>query len=673
MEKIINLLSNIVYNLRSYGVNVSVAEILDAINMIKAYCLINNISNPDELELNELKHIIKSVFVKRDYIDKYFEETWRKTTIGVQATRKLFEQIESNLCRLKLSYGSKFKSINKVLGKARTKKEKKTLEALFTNLQRIGVIKKYRKGYFVVDKRTAHQIAASLAKKGYSDIEEASKDIAIELLKSIPHYKLSKNIHLYIHGGIERDRLSQISTPKLLELGYYVHKKGDKHFLKEIADELKNRTIADYITEKHIQFLKDTGLLTDKNILEIIRYKPKLLKNLGSILKSTGIIDRIIENTDISDLGDILPHIIDNIDNKVLENLIEKLPITQLHKLPRRILNRIEDENLRNDLRIAMEVSEALNYITSSQVDKDRVEAYKYYAEYILSKVTKVTPKTNIGYKALSLAKKLQYALTSNTVGESYVENLLIEIAKSMNFVETWNLLRNLYKVSDAKWRNRIKRLAYRLWIKQAGYIKSYIYKGWTKSRIKGRIDVRETLLNITRFKSNPIVYRDRNELKDVNLVADISGSMNKYSTWVLLTASAFIKNVKRITLFHSDTITIDVQGSRHIDLLIDYLLTLEFRGYTDIVKALRETVKGARTHRIILISDLKQTVKSDESVSDIIINLVSRGWSITVIAPLSADETVVHTLHESGVPVYLIDNPLKTPLVFYKVWRSLK
>ena len=123
-----------------------------------------------------------------------------------------------------------------------------------------------------------------------------------------------------------------------------------------------------------------------------------------------------------------------------------------------------------------MEVSKALNYITSSQIDKDRVEAYKYYVEYILSKVAKASPKTNIGYKALSLAKKLQYTLTSNTVGESCIENLLIEITKSMNFVETWNLLRNLYKVSDTKWRNRIKRLAYRLWVKQAGNIKSYIY-----------------------------------------------------------------------------------------------------------------------------------------------------------------------------------------------------
>lgn len=662
-----------VYNLRSYGVNVSIAEILDAINMIKAYCLINNISNPDELGLNELKYIIKSVFVKRDYIDKYFEEAWRKTTINEQAARKLFEQIESDLRKLNLRYGLKFKSIDKVLSKARTKKKKKALEVIFTNLQRIGVIKKYRKGYFVVDKETAHKIAVNLAKKGYNDIEEAGKDIAIELLKSMPHYKLSKNIDLYIRGGIERDRLSQISTPKLLELGYYVHKKGDKHFLKEVADELKNRVFADYITEKHIQFLKDAGLLTDKNILEIIRYKPKLLKNLGSILKNTGIIDRIIENTDISDLVDILSHIVDNIDDNVLENLIEKLPITQLHKLPRRVINRIEDEKLRDDLRIAMEVSKALNYITSSQIDKDRVEAYKYYVEYILSKVAKASPKTNIGYKALSLAKKLQYTLTSNTVGESCIENLLIEITKSMNFVETWNLLRNLYKVSDTKWRNRIKRLAYRLWVKQAGNIKSYIYKGWIKSRTRGRINVRETLLNITRFKSNPIVYRDRNELKDVNLVADISGSMDKYSTWVLLTASAFIKNVKRITLFHSDTITIDVQGSRHIDLLIDYLLTLEFHGYTDIVKALRETIKGTRTHRIILISDLKQTVKSDENVSDLIINLISRGWSITVIAPLSADEIVVRALHESGIPVYLIDDPLRTPLVFYRVWRSLK
>lgn len=667
------MLSNIVYNLRSYGVNVSVAEILDAINMIKAYCLVNNINNPDELGLNELKYIIKSVFVKRDHVDKYFEEVWRKTTISKQAAKKLFEQIESGLCKLKLRYGSKFKSIDKVLSKARTKKEKKTLEVIFTNLQRIGVIKKYRRGYFVVDRETAHEIAVNLARKGYSDIEEASKDIAIELLKTIPQYKLSKNIDLYIHGGIERERLSQISTPKLLELGYYVHKKGDKHFLKEIADELKNRVFVDYITEKHIQFLKDAGLLTDKNILEIIRYKPKLLRNLGNVLKNTGIVDRIIENTNISDLVNTLPHIIDNIDNNILENLIERLPITQLHKLPRRILNRIEDEKLRDDLRIAMEVSKIFNYITSNQIDKDRVEAYKYYAEYILSKIVGATPKTNIGYKALSLAKKLQYAFTLNAIGESYIENILMEIAKNMNFVETWNLLRNLYKVSDTKWKNKIKRLAYRLWIKQAGNVKSYIYKGWTKSRIRGRINVRETLLNIIRFKNNPVVYRDRNELKDVNLVVDISGSMDKYSTWVLLTASAFIKNVKRITLFHSDTITIDVQGSRYINLLIDYLLTLEFRGYTDIVKALRETVKGARTRRIILISDLKQTVNSDEDVSDFIINLVSKGWSITVIAPLSADELVLRALNENGIPVYLIDDPLRTPLVFYRVWRSLK
>lgn len=653
------------------GINVSVAEIIDAINLVHAYCTINNI-NYKSLDKEDLKFILKSVLVKRDFTEGYFEKSWRKNIVDKNAaTLKLAEQIEKKLNMLKLRYGLKFNSIRKIINKAKTKKERRIFEETLATLQRIGIIRRNRRGYYVVDERTARKIITELANEGYGNIDEAGRNIAIDLLRKTPQYKLSKDIDVYIRGGLNQNELSRISTPKLLELGYHALKKGDKRSLKEVVNELRNRSLLDHVTNKHIEFLYSTGLLTDKNIVDILRSKPKLARNIANKIGSSKLIDLILKNMNDRDLGNILPYIIDYIDEETLENLILKIPLTDLHKLPKGILSRIKDKNLREDLRTAIDVSKAFDYITRSW-DKTNSEAYEYYAEYLLSKALQNTPTTSIGYKALVFAKKLIDILSSNGRNETSIESL-IKVLGNIEFLEAWNLLKGLYSISDPTSKSWIKRIAYRLWIRQVTRIKSHIYKGWHKNVFNGRIDLRPTILNIIRLKNRPLVYRRRLELKDVNLITDISGSMNKYSTWVLLTASAFLRNVKRITLFHSDVFIIDVKGRKDFDKLIDYLLTLQFYGYTNIVKALKETVKGASVRRLILISDLKQTVKTEENLVDVLLELTSKGWSIAIIAPISVDENTAYTLRENGLPVYIVENPLKTPTVFYHVWKSLQ
>lgn len=671
MEELTRLVVNIAKDLRSMGVNVSIAEIIDAINIVHAYCTINNIDYRS-LDKEDLKFILKSVLVKRDIIEGYFEKSWRKNIVDKDtAVLRMSEQIERRLRMLGLMYGIRFSSIRKIINRAKTKKEKRIFEETLATLQRIGIIRRRRRGYYTVDESTARKIVVELVNKGYMSLTEAGKSIAVDLLRKTPQYKLSKDIDIYVRGGLDQNGLSQVSTPKLLELGYYALKKGDKRSLKGIIDELKNRNLLDDITNKHIEFLHSAGLLTDKNIINILRSKPRLARNIANKVGTSKLVNLILNNMNDRDLGDILPYIVDYISEETLEKLVLKIPLTDLYKLPRGILSRIKDKNLREDLKVAIDVSKAFNYITRSW-DKTSGQAYEYYAEYLLSKALQSKPTTNIGYKALVFAKKLVDVLSSNGRYEAGIESL-IRVLGNVEFLEAWNLLRRLYGTLDSTGKSWIKHVAYRLWIKQITRIKSHVYKGWHKSIVNGRIDLRPTILNIIRLKNRPLVYKRRLELKDVNLVADISGSMNKYSTWVLLTASAFLRNVKRITLFHSDVFIIDVRGRRDFDKLIDYLLALQFHGYTNIVKALKETVKGAAVRRLILISDLKQTIRTDESIVEVLLELTSKGWSIAIIAPVSVDENIVHTLRENGLPVYIVENPLKTPTIFYHVWKNLQ
>ncbi len=678
MVDIVKKILNTALELRKYNISIGTSEIVSAINLVKSYSYILG-KDPSELTDDELRFILESVFVKRDYIKPYFDKAWNNTnelSNNINAD-KLLNQIEKKLNMLKLNFGATFKSINTIIDKKKNRKQQKIIRDALSTLQRIGVIRKYKRGYRVVDKRKAHEIAESLARKGYDSIVKAGMDELVDKLIRRPHYLISKDVNVIVYGGLTEDHVKQMNTQQLLEIAYYAYKMGNKKLLQLVLKELSQRSNLDeYITEKHLEFLKRTSFLTSNNALSILKNKPRLLKSyygskeLLTILKSQ--TRNFSEN--ILDILNALPYIADELDAKDIERILSKVPLTKFHKIPRKLLRKIKDPKLVHDLNMALNASKAFEYLVKAYSTNTDIEANVEYAEYLLTKIINSRHYTSLGYSAKLFADRLMKILSS-TRGESSL-SAIVELLRGMDFMEAWDMLRSLYlTTSDQLLKMKIRTIASRLWMKQRGSIRSRILNNYVKSSNEyGRIDVRETILNIVRLKNNPIRYRSRVKLKDLNLVVDVSGSMYRYSTWVLLTASAFIKNVSRIVVFSEEPKVIDLKKNRtSMNTLIDYLLSMRFGGYTDIVSALMKAIENTSTRRIILISDLKQTVKTNIDIVELIKSLLVKGWSIAIIAPKSVNDVVYRRMIRDNIPVYVVENPLKTPMIFYQVWRSLK
>ncbi len=678
MVDIVKKILNIALELRKYNISIGTSEIVSAINLVKSYSYILG-KDPSELTDDELRFILESVFVKRDYIKPYFDKAWNNTnrlSNNINAS-KLLNQIEKNLNMLKLNFGATFKSINTIVDKKKNRKQQKIIRDALSTLQRIGVIRKCKRGYRVVNKRKAYEIAESLARKGYDSIVKAGMDELVDKLIKRPHYSISKDANVIVYGGLTEDHVKQMNTQQLLEIAYYAYKMGNKKLLQLVLKELSQRSNLDeYITEKHLELLKRTSFLTNNNALSILKNKPRLLKSYYGSKELLAILKNQTRNfnENILDILDALPYIADELDAKDVERILTKVPLTKFHKIPRKLLRKIKDPKLVHDLNMALNASKAFEYLVKAYSTNTDVEANVEYAEYLLTKTINSRHYTSLGYNAKLFADKLMKILSSAR-GESSL-SAIVELLRSMDFMEAWDMLRSLYlTISDQLLKMKIRMIATRLWMKQRGSIRSQILNNYVKSSNEyGRIDVRETILNIVRLKNNPIRYRSKVKLKDLNLVVDVSGSMYRYSTWVLLTASAFIKNVSRIVVFSEEPKVIDLKKSRaSMNMLIDYLLSMRFGGYTDIVGALMKAIENTSTRRIILISDLKQTVKTNIDIVELIKSLLVKGWSVAVIAPKSVNDVVYRRMIRDNIPVYVVEDPLKTPMIFYQVWRSLK
>ncbi len=677
MVDIIEKVLNLALELRKYNISAGTSEIVSAINLVNSYSYVMG-KNPSELTDDELRFILESVFVKRDYMKSYFDKAWNnvKGASSSTDTSKLFNQIERSLEILRLNFGSTFKSINAIVDKKRSKKQQRIIRDTLSTLQRIGVIKKCKRGYRVVDKRKAYEIAEKLAKKGYTSITKAGMDELMNKLARKPYYSISKDINMIVYGGLTEEHIKQMNTQQLLEVAYYAYKMKNNKLLQMILKELSQRNNVDeYITEKHLEFLKKTSFLNNSNALNILRSKPRLLKSLyDSRELLTALKNRTKDFTEnVMDILDALPYVVDELDTKDVERILSKVPLTKLHKIPRKLIRKIKDPGLAHDLNMALNVSKAFELLTKAYSTNTNIEANREYAEYLLTKTLNDEYYTGLGYNAKMFANKLMKILSN--IREETPLNAIIDLLRNMDFTEAWDMLRSLYlTITDPLLRTKIRIIAYRLWIKQRGSVRSRILSNYVKSSEHGRIDARETILNIIRLKNNPIRYRSKVKLKDLNLVVDVSGSMYKYSTWVLLTASAFIKNVSRIVIFSEEPKVLDLRKNRaSTSVLIDYLLSIRFGGYTDIVGALRKAVENTPTRRVILISDLKQTIKTNIDIVEMIKSLLAKGWSIAIITPKSVNDAVYRRMVRDNIPVYVVEDPLKAPMVFYQVWRSLK
>ena len=184
----------------------------------------------------------------------------------------------------------------------------------------------------------------------------------------------------------------------------------------------------------------------------------------------------------------------------------------------------------------------------------------------------------------------------------------------------------------------------------------------------RGRVDVRATVFNYSRFNYR-LSFKDVLRKRSVTVLIDVSGSMLRYSIWALIALASLIEVVDRILLFWDKVEVVKPPARKTRPLVykfLEKLYTQKFRGYTNISQAIR-AVKAKPTSRVVLIvSDLKQTVRDTEPWVEVS-ELIERGVRVIVVTPPRHDNEVLRRLRDVGCETIIVKNPSKLPILLKK------
>ncbi|WP_062661589.1 VWA domain-containing protein [Aeropyrum camini] len=155
------------------------------------------------------------------------------------------------------------------------------------------------------------------------------------------------------------------------------------------------------------------------------------------------------------------------------------------------------------------------------------------------------------------------------------------------------------------------------------------------------------------------IVYRERLRAGRLSLALDVSSSMIDYSSWAIAVASLFLSNISRLVFFsHTSTV---LEGPLSRREVARSLLSVEFRGYTDISTALEKAAQPG-VKKVVAVSDLQQTVDS-QPIPHVVKNLHRSGYRVAFITPPSARPEDVEAVREAGARVVTAWTPRQAAL----------
>ena len=679
MEKIdVNtLVLEISQHMREQGVPIGISEIIDAIMITKNYIILRN----ENISEDELREILRSVFVKRDEFNEVFEQAWRKT-IADRYSNKIIEemqkQVERSLNYIGLRYNQRFRNLENILSNIHRKRRQRAKE-IIALLSQLGFIRRSRKGYYVVNKNEAKNIVNNMVREGYRNLREAYNNIVVNDLQKANSNYIRKNPLRYMYIDLDEKNLEKIETSKLLELGIQAYKNQQFSIAKRIANTLMRRAdLLEKIDKRGLAYIKDMTPYPNNLLYQIVLSNPRLAEILLREKQySRELLRKIAYNLGAMDPEKAEKILSIAIKQKGYElkdeitSMLENIPLQYLPFIPRSFARSLKG-SIGRELEYTLYLKEA--YRSLLKAVELGSEAYLEYAESLISKADSLKKKYGIRDKRYLRRheKTLHnlYNIVKNLIEQTSDMSTLEDVLKSTSFDASWHILSSIYNnIENKEIKRRILGIALRLWYRETRLTRTKIVRGKDRGKFpRGTMNVRLTISNIIRFQSNPLVYNIPKRIKITQLAVDISGSMRKYSLWALLTASAFSKYIYRIILFSDKTYVIE---KKHTSKLIDILLGSEFKGLTNITQALRTATKDSKVKRLIILSDLKQTIRDEDPV-EFILRLYRRGWRIAVIMPPDNNNKAYIKLVENSIPTFIITKPEKAVRTLYKAWRLL-
>ena len=673
-EELLNFLTSLCNELRGKGIPLGISEIESAIRVLRNYCSLRGYIRENgtyTLPVVEFEEVLKSILAKRTHFEKIFEETFNNFILRKSALKyKIMKDIESHLRELKIHYGDKI-PISKMKYLIRNPNRKQA----FYTLRKLGIIRKdSRRGiYEVLSRDKVRSIALKCIGYNFKDLNKIANYVMLKNIQkcSLRALKDEKDFYLDSIEDIIQNKLNLelLPTTKLLELSYYASEKNKRYISKYLTQILVHRIsetpmeVRKLDENKLVSLLKEHGFLSSRILSSVLNYNPRA-------------VDSLIK------------------DHKDRDVIINSLPLIKLES-QRYIVSKLFRFKLSKDkiLRIisninprALSVLEKAKYVGLNPNEQLLIKAaaklakaFEYYRRAFL--------EDNVGYydMANSVLEEYgelmrQYSLTSKRVGKSKIEKTLLNKIDLLNTLlasasaketsalplivkiygasfHTLRLLKEIYEAAiDIRTKRNLLHLASIIVQRLKTRYRSYalLSKRKKTKRKTASIVIRDSIYNVLRFEEQPIVYYTRKKDVKVVLLVDVSGSMREFAEHAILIASTFVKSISDLIVFRENVIHVPRSTLRNPVSLVEFLFNLKFEGWTNIALALSEVSRRRCRKIVVMISDLKQTVKGYDPLSEAR-KAIRGSVEFIVLTPPIHDEVFANNLKTLGAKVHIV------------------
>lgn len=675
-EELLNTLTELSAKLRKISIPISTSEVIDAIKIIKSYCYLNGLFYEDSktyhIGYEELKQLIKTTLIKKDRYEQIFEKIFEETLYSKESFRhKLLKDVETYLKELKLHYGDKI-SISKLRRRIREGDDKETA---FYILRKLDIIRKNgKRGIFEVAERKDVEkiITKHMANiKTIKNLAELANYAAMKKLQKYPLRKIKDERDLYLNSVenllVSKMKFENVSSEKLLNISNFAYSKGKKFISRSLAEIIANRILANpleakFIEEKMLVDIFEKHHLFDLHLIAtILNANPKASEQLVKTRKEE--IINIMNKLNIEAQRAIVNKLVKMRLSR--EELVKLL--TTLNPRAFSVLEKIRNVNLseREEMLIkaAAKLARAFEYFRKATLEDNK--AYLDMAkgaiiEYneLMNKYKSISEPTSTLERGINAKINTLNALISAvTAPTSSIINIVHLISKSD--INTLYTLKEIYEATiDETTSRNILHIASIVAQKLRSKIKSQSLKSKREKtkRKSSSIIIRDTIYNMLRNEENPVVYRIRKRETKITLLIDTSGSMKEFAEQALLIASAFAKNIGELIVFKETALRIPKTTLKNPMKLVNFLFTLKFEGWTNITAALNEASRRRGKKTIVMISDLKQTVKGYDLISKAE-SIMKCGVRLIILTPPIYDKEAADKLKFLGARIIHIKN----------------
>ena len=643
VPELIESLPILASRLREAGLRVGTSQLVEAARILEAYSSLRGL---EYLDVSEAVFVLSGALsvgrAEESVIADELQGILSDKGSGERA-RRILAEIEERLGTLKIKPGQPVVK-RAVIGKGRGRRER---IAAYLDLKSVGVIRGKPGAERVASWEDIVVTAKRLARRGYDSLREAVADRASGWSEDDLLLRAEA-------GGLDED-LGSLDSRRLLKLGEAALRKGDKRTLAGVAEEVSRRILAGakLDAEAARRILSKAGLLSPSHLRVLAT------QDVGSIRPSdvspeeaAKLLMSLPEEKAAEALAKLLRR---SRDSEWAEKLVSQVDPLILWSVGRHPLRGEKAALLDAAVMASRSLREALLYAETGE--PGRADMALYLAERSIEKVRgleqvqlgRVTPSS-----IESMAKTAESIVEAlNAVGED--PRGLTKLLAGMPITRALIVLRGLYGKAQGEARRIIAQAAAVLLYRFASREGLRLLPRKLKTTTgPGRLDVKDTVLRLSRIHQDPLVYRRKLKSRRVSLALDVSGSMLEYSVWALAIAMLFSNSVEKLTLFSHEIRR--VEGPLSKLELAEVLLGMRFQGYTDIYNALQEAC-DATTRRVVVISDLKQTVASGDP-AEVVSEYRRRGYKMLFITPPDYDPIMRESLELAGARVAIAYKP---------------